>query len=38
MTYVSGRDNRQYVVVAAGGGDQFGQGDYVMAFTIPISP
>ena len=35
MTYVSGRDGRQYVVVTAGGGKEFGAGDYVMAFALP---
>jgi quinoprotein glucose dehydrogenase len=35
MTYVSGRDGRQYVVVTAGGGKEFGVGDYVMAFALP---
>jgi quinoprotein glucose dehydrogenase len=38
MTYVSERNNRQYVVVTAGGGDVFGVGDYVMAFALPGSP
>ena len=36
MTYVSGRDGRQYVVVTAGGGKEFGAGDYVMAFALPV--
>jgi glucose dehydrogenase len=35
MTYVSGRDGRQYVVITAGGGKEFGVGDYVMAFALP---
>ena len=35
MTYVSGRDGRQYVVITAGGGKEFGAGDYVMAFALP---
>lgn len=35
MTYVSPRDGRQYVVVTAGGGKGFGQGDYVIAFALP---
>jgi quinoprotein glucose dehydrogenase len=38
MTYVSAGNNRQYVVISAGGGDEFGIGDYVMAFALPTSP
>ena len=38
MTYVSGRNKRQYVVVTAGGGDEWGVGDYVLAFALPESP
>jgi quinoprotein glucose dehydrogenase len=34
ITYV-GRDGKQYVVIAAGGGGPFGAGDSVMAFTLP---
>jgi quinoprotein glucose dehydrogenase len=34
MTYL-GRDGRQYVVIAAGGGSWFGQGDAVIAFALP---
>jgi quinoprotein glucose dehydrogenase len=37
MTYVSGRDGRQYVVITAGGGKEFGAGDYVMAFALPAA-
>lgn len=37
MTYVSARDGRQYVVVTAGGGKEFGAGDYVIAFALPAS-
>ncbi|MEO6877944.1 MAG: PQQ-binding-like beta-propeller repeat protein, partial [Gemmatimonadaceae bacterium] len=37
MTYVSGRDGRQYVVVTAGGGKEFGSGDYVMAYALPAT-
>gem|GEM_PF-3455013 len=37
MTYVSGRNKRQYVVVTAGGGHQFGVGDYVSAFALTES-
>lgn len=33
MTYSLG--GRQYVVVAAGGGDLWGRGDYVVAFALP---
>jgi glucose dehydrogenase len=33
MTYeVAGR---QYVVIAAGGGDRFGNGDAIVAFALP---
>jgi quinoprotein glucose dehydrogenase len=38
MTYVSARNKRQYVVITAGGGDEFGIGDYVLAYALPISP
>ncbi len=37
MTYVSARDGRQYMVVTAGGGKEFGRGDYVIAFALPTS-
>ncbi|MDQ2891461.1 MAG: PQQ-binding-like beta-propeller repeat protein, partial [Gemmatimonadota bacterium] len=37
MTYVSARDGRQYMVVTAGGGKEFGAGDYVIAFALPAS-
>jgi quinoprotein glucose dehydrogenase len=33
MTYATG--DRQYVVISAGGGDDFGAGDWVMAFALP---
>lgn len=33
MTYVAG--GRQYVVVTAGGGKEFGTGDYVIAYALP---
>ena len=33
MTYEIG--GRQYVVIAAGGGDDFGSGDHIMAFALP---
>ncbi len=26
---------RQYVVIAAGGGEAFGRGDYVIAYSLP---
>jgi quinoprotein glucose dehydrogenase len=34
MTYRL-RDGKQYVVICVGGGDEFGNGDYVMAFALP---
>jgi quinoprotein glucose dehydrogenase len=34
MTYL-GRDGKQYVVVAAGGGDVFGEGNSIVAFRLP---
>jgi len=34
MTFQLGADGRQYLVIAAGGGDEFGAGDYVMAFAL----
>ena len=33
MTYEIG--GRQYVVIAAGGGDDFGSGDHIVAFALP---
>jgi quinoprotein glucose dehydrogenase len=33
MTYQIG--NRQFVVIAVGGGEYWGKGDYVVAFTLP---
>ncbi|HTW39072.1 MAG TPA: pyrroloquinoline quinone-dependent dehydrogenase [Steroidobacteraceae bacterium] len=37
MTYRAGRDQRQYVVIAAGGHGRLGtrRGDYVIAFALP---
>jgi quinoprotein glucose dehydrogenase len=37
MTYRAGRDQRQYVVIAAGGHGGLGtrRGDYVVAFALP---
>lgn len=39
MTYRAGRDERQYVVIAAGGHGPLGvpRGDYVVAFALPRS-
>jgi quinoprotein glucose dehydrogenase len=37
MTYLSAKSGKQYVVVSAGGGDEFGRGDYVTAFALPDS-
>jgi quinoprotein glucose dehydrogenase len=34
MTYL-GADGKQYVVVCVGGGDEWGKGDYVIAFALP---
>lgn len=33
VTYQAG--GRQYVAIAAGGGDSFGEGDYLIAFVLP---
>jgi quinoprotein glucose dehydrogenase len=33
MTYQAG--GRQFVVIAAGGGDEWGRGDYLVAFALP---
>lgn len=33
MTYQT--NGRQYVVICVGGGDEFGNGDYVIAFALP---
>ena len=33
MTYAAG--GRQYVVICVGGGDEWGRGDYVVAFALP---
>jgi glucose dehydrogenase len=35
MTYRVRRDGRQYVVISAGGGDEFGKGDWIVAFALP---
>ncbi len=34
MTYLA--NGRQFVVIAVGGGEDWGQGDYVVAFALPI--
>ena len=34
MTYMA--KGRQYVVIAVGGGEDWGQGDYVVAFALPV--
>jgi len=38
MTYRAGTDNRQFVVIAAGGHGKLGtrQGDAVVAFALPV--
>ena len=33
MTYQAA--GRQYVVISVGGGDEWGNGDYVVAFALP---
>jgi quinoprotein glucose dehydrogenase len=35
MTYQVSRAGKQYVVIAAGGGEEFGNGDYLIAFALP---
>ena len=37
MTYRAGKDERQYVVISAGGHGPLGtpRGDYVIAFALP---
>jgi quinoprotein glucose dehydrogenase len=35
MTYQVQRDGKQYLVIAAGGGEEFGSGDYLIAFALP---
>jgi quinoprotein glucose dehydrogenase len=37
MTYRARDGGRQYVVVAVGGGDVFGVGDYLVAFALPTA-
>ena len=38
MTYQVTPSGRQFVVIAVGGGDEWGKGDYVVAFALPRSP
>lgn len=35
MTYQVARGGKQFVVVAAGGGENWGTGDYIVAFALP---
>ena len=35
MTYQVTRGGKQFVVVCVGGGDEWGRGDYVVAFALP---
>ena len=35
MTYRLGPDGRQYVVICVGGSEDWGKGDYVVAFALP---
>ncbi|MDQ6634980.1 MAG: pyrroloquinoline quinone-dependent dehydrogenase [Gemmatimonadota bacterium] len=35
MTYQVGRAGKQYIVIAAGGGEEFGNGDHIIAFALP---
>jgi quinoprotein glucose dehydrogenase len=39
MTYRAGRDQRQFIVIAAGGHGVLNtpRGDYVIAFTLPAA-
>jgi quinoprotein glucose dehydrogenase len=36
MTYAAG--GRQFVVIAAGGGGPFGEGDAIIAYALPKQP
>ena len=35
MTFQLGADGKQYVVIAAGGGNEFGRGDFLIAYSLP---
>ena len=35
MTYQLSPHGRQFVVIAVGGGEDWGKGDYVIAFALP---
>lgn len=35
MTFQMRRDGKQFLVIAAGGGEEFGEGDSVIAFALP---
>jgi quinoprotein glucose dehydrogenase len=35
MTYQVSRAGKQYIVIAAGGGEEFGNGDHLIAFALP---
>jgi quinoprotein glucose dehydrogenase len=35
MTYQVSRTGKQYIVIAAGGGEEFGNGDHLIAFALP---
>jgi quinoprotein glucose dehydrogenase len=35
MTYQVTPAGKQYVVICVGGGDEFGKGDFVIAFALP---
>jgi len=38
MTYQVAAAGKQYVVISVGGGDEWGPGDYVVAFALPGKP
>ena len=35
MTYQVSASSKQFVVIAVGGSDEWGKGDYVVAFALP---